>query len=75
MKSEKSLRRDARAFSHSYTAKRHEAAALVSDIASVFSKEAIGAALGRTLSTRDMDELSQGRGLSPAHMRLLFANI
>jgi hypothetical protein len=75
MKQEKTLRHEARTFSHNYAANRREAAMLVSDIVSAFSKESIGAALGRTLRTRDMEELSQGRGLSPAHMRLLFANI
>jgi len=75
MKSQKNLRHEARIFSRNYAANRRDAAALVSDIASVFSKETIGTALGRTLTTRDMSELSQGRGLSPAHMRMLFANI
>ncbi len=75
MKSQRTLKQEAHSFAHNYTANRRDALTLVSDIASAFSKESIGAALGRTLTTRDMDELSQGRSLSPAHMRLLFANI
>jgi hypothetical protein len=75
MKSQKNLRHEARIFSRNYAAHRHEAAALVTEIASTFSRETIGTALGRTLTTRDMEELSQGRGLSPAHARMLFANI
>jgi hypothetical protein len=75
MRSQKNLRHEARIFSRNYAAHRHDAAALVSNIASVFSKETIGTALGRTLNTRDMEDLSRGRGLSPAHTRMLFANI
>jgi len=75
MKSEKNLRHEARSFSRNYAANRHDVAALVSEIASAFSRESVGTALGRTLTTREMEDLSQGRGLSPAHTRLLFANI
>jgi len=75
MKSQKTLRHEAHSFAHNYAANRREAAALVSEIASAFSRESIGTALGRTLNTREMEDLSQGRGLSPAHTRLLFANI
>jgi hypothetical protein len=75
MKSQKSIRSEARHLAHHFAQNRDAVPGLIAEIAGAFSKEAIGDAIGRVLNRRDMDTLSQGNGLSPAHTRLLFENI